>query len=469
MIARVARWFTALFALLGAPLFAAANFTLIIADGPGVGFNDPTPAAPVGGNPGTTLGQQRRNVFIRAVQIWGAELNSSVPIRIEASWPELPCNQNSAVLGAAGSPFVVADTPGVLPNYWYPTALADKLAAQDLIPGAPDIVAFFNRNLGLQGCATGLFFYLGLDAVTPPGTIHLLETVLHEVGHGLGFSSTTDETNGAFCCGSDLLPSIYDRYLLDKQTGLHWDVMTSGQRAISAVNNAAKLVWDGGLVTASVPIVLAPAPEVRVLTPASAATDIIGGPAAFGPPLTNPVTSELMPVTADGGFACNPLSALDAAAVAGKIAIVNRGGCPLTVKVKNVQNAGAIAALIVNNNPTLPPPNMEGSDPTITIPSALVSQADGAKLQNLLRFRSRIHSGVNVRFGPSAVRRAGADEANRVFIFAPSPVQPGSSISHWDVSAYPNLLMEPFDTADTDLSVKPPGDLTLPALQQMGW
>jgi hypothetical protein len=98
-----------------------------------------------------------------------------------------------------------------------------------------------------------------------------------------------------------------------------------------------------------------------------------------------------------------------------------------------------------------------------------VSQADGATLQNLLRFRSRIHSGVNVRFGPSAVRRAGADEANRVFIFAPSPVQPGSSISHWDVSAYPNLLMEPFDTADTDLSVKPPGDLTLPALQQMGW
>ena len=44
-----------LFALLGTPLFAAANFTLIIADGPRVGFNDPTPATPVGGNPGTSL------------------------------------------------------------------------------------------------------------------------------------------------------------------------------------------------------------------------------------------------------------------------------------------------------------------------------------------------------------------------------------------------------------------------------
>ena len=78
-------------------------------------------------------------------------------------------------------------------------------------------------------------------------------------------------------------------------------------------------------MTASVPIVLAPAPEVRVLTPASAATHMIGGPAAFGPPLTNPVTSELMPVTAEGGLACNALSVLDAAAVAGKIAIVNAG------------------------------------------------------------------------------------------------------------------------------------------------
>ena len=73
-----------------------------------------------------------------------------------------------------------------------------------------------------------LLFGIGRGNATR-GTIHLLKTVLHEVGHGLGFLSLTDETNGAFCCGNDPLPSIYDRYLFDKQTGLHWDAMTSGQ------------------------------------------------------------------------------------------------------------------------------------------------------------------------------------------------------------------------------------------------
>ena len=32
----------------------AADIQVIVTDGAGVGFNDPTPAAPVGGNTGTT-------------------------------------------------------------------------------------------------------------------------------------------------------------------------------------------------------------------------------------------------------------------------------------------------------------------------------------------------------------------------------------------------------------------------------
>ncbi len=38
---------------------AAAEFTILNNDGPGEGLNDLTPVAPVGGNSGTTLGQQR--------------------------------------------------------------------------------------------------------------------------------------------------------------------------------------------------------------------------------------------------------------------------------------------------------------------------------------------------------------------------------------------------------------------------
>ena len=41
----------------------AATITIVNGDPAGVGFNDATVVAPVGGNTGTTLGQQRLNAF----------------------------------------------------------------------------------------------------------------------------------------------------------------------------------------------------------------------------------------------------------------------------------------------------------------------------------------------------------------------------------------------------------------------
>lgn len=40
----------------------AADVVPVILDDPGEGYYDPTPAAPVGGNPGTSIGEQRRIV-----------------------------------------------------------------------------------------------------------------------------------------------------------------------------------------------------------------------------------------------------------------------------------------------------------------------------------------------------------------------------------------------------------------------
>lgn len=49
-----------------------AQFVIVNINAPGAGFNDPTPRAPVGGNPGTTLGQQRLFAFEHAAAIWSA-------------------------------------------------------------------------------------------------------------------------------------------------------------------------------------------------------------------------------------------------------------------------------------------------------------------------------------------------------------------------------------------------------------
>ena len=104
------------------------------ANAAGVGFNDATPAAPVGGNPGTTRGQQRLNAFAHAASIWGAELNSTVDIRILARMTPLSCSATSAVLGSAGPRFVDRDFPGApVAGHWYHIALANKLAGTDLV------------------------------------------------------------------------------------------------------------------------------------------------------------------------------------------------------------------------------------------------------------------------------------------------------------------------------------------------
>jgi hypothetical protein len=54
-------------------------------------------------------------------------------------------------------------------------------------------------------------------------------------------------------------------------------------------------------------------------------------------------------------------------------------------------------------------------------------------------------------------------------MFAPNPFQGGSSVSHWDVSAFRNLLMEPSINGDLTHEVTPPLDLTYLLLKDIGW
>jgi hypothetical protein len=54
-------------------------------------------------------------------------------------------------------------------------------------------------------------------------------------------------------------------------------------------------------------------------------------------------------------------------------------------------------------------------------------------------------------------------------MYTPNPYQGGSSVSHFDTSAFPNLLMEPNINGDLTHNVMPPWDLTLPLLKDIGW
>src|SRR6266850_3201702 len=101
--------------------FGQATIVIENGDSPGVGFNDPTSVAPVGGNSGTTLGQQRLIAFQAAANIWGATLTSGPTITIHATWEALTCGPSSAVLGSAGnSGNIWRDFAGApFPGTWY--------------------------------------------------------------------------------------------------------------------------------------------------------------------------------------------------------------------------------------------------------------------------------------------------------------------------------------------------------------
>ena len=455
-----------------APARAAATIVIVNQNDPGVGFNDPTPAAPVGGNPGTTLGQQRLYAFQRAADIWGATLTSSVPIRIGAAFVPLACTATSAVLGSAGADEIWANFPNApRASTWYPSALASKLAGQDIAsPGEPHILARFNARLGLSpDCLPGSGFYLGLDDNFGDG-IDLVTVLLHEFAHGLGFQTFTDDETGAEIQG---LPSVWDSYLLDNRTGKLWVDMTDAERAASAVTWRG-LSWNGPVVTAAVPQVLAPASNLAVSGAAAgaAAGNYAVGDASFGPPLGNPpVAGQLMPVV-DGtngmGLACDPLNAVNAIAVKGNVALVDRGSCDFVTKARNVQAAGARGMVVADNQPG-DVAGMSGNDPSIAIPSVRITQADGIKLKASLQRRSRTRSGVVASLGLDAARLAGTDAAGRILMYTPTLYSPGSTVSHYTTEAKPNQLMEPAINDDLTHAVAPPRDLTYPLLRDIGW
>lgn len=446
----------------------AATIVIVNNDAANVGFNDPTTASPVGGNTGTTLGAQRLNAFQAAASKWGATLTSAAVIRIRAQWVALSCTATGAVLGSAGATQVYRDFPGAtVPGTWYSAAEASALFGATADPATPEINANFNVNLGNTGCLTGTHFYLGLDN-NHGNDVDLVTVLEHEFAHGLGFQTFTSGSTGAQLAG---FPSVWDHFLKDRATGKLWKDMTDAERVASAINTG-NLVWAGTNVTTAAAGILG-SPRLTVSSPTSVSGAYLVGTASFGPALFNPgVSGEVKQVIDSGtntGLACTALSTANASAVNGKIALIDRGTCTFTLKVKNAQNAGAIGVIIADNAAGSPPAGLGGTDPTITIPAVRITQTDGITLKNVLKTGSRRSSGMVAKIGLNPAFSAGTDADGHVLMYAPNPLQSGSSVSHWDTGAFPNQLMESAINGDLTHEVKPPQDLTLPLMQDIGW
>lgn len=469
-------------ALLGATVFAGAlvtagqaqaQATIIInnINAPGVGFNDPTPAVPVGGNTGTTIGQQRLIAFTYAANIWGATLTSTQPIVINAQFTPLTCTATSGVLGSAGATSIFrnfANAPKT--DTWYSYALANRIAGAYLgTANSPQINSNFNSNLGTLGCLEASGWYYGLDS--NQGTlIDFVAVLQHEMAHGLGFQTFTNGQTGAMNGG---FPAIWDHFLFGTAAGKLWKDMTNAERAASAIS-VNGLVWTGANVNAAVPSVLRMGQAAVVVSGAgagSAAGTYIAGDSTLGPAILGPsISGQIMPVVEQGagtGAGCLPFNDANTRAVNGNIALIDRGVCGFAIKAKNAQNAGAIGVIIVNNTTGALAPG--GADATVTIPVLGITQADGVIIKSALNTRSRARSGVTGSFTVFGTQYTGADPLGRALMFAPNPFQGGSSVSHFDSSMFRNQLMEPAINPDLTQSVLPPVDMTYRLFQDIGW
>lgn len=463
-------------ALSGAFAFAnadAAQLVLLNGDaGTGLGLDDPTPATPVGLNPGTTVGQQRQIVYRFAMDLWGAVLKSDVPIKVGASFQRLNCTATGATLGSAGANWIDRDfTNAPRPGIWYSAALADSLAGVDLdpVPDDPaDIVSRFNGDLGKPDCLAGTTWYYGLDGKTPAGGINFLNVVMHEIGHGLGFQGFLDKSTGQFgdFDGTGPRSDAYTQNAFDNVAGIGFNdpASTPAQRAL-AMRTAGRLVWSGTRVKNEAALVLDNRQYFTVTSPAGIAGRYLYGTASFGPVAT-PANftgsvvlgvDEANPAGPTTGDACTPLT--NAADVAGKIVLVDRGTCGFVVKAANVQAAGGIAMVVADNAAGSPPPDLGGTDPNITIPAIRITLADGNT------FKANLPVGVTFEVDPVLLQ--GADDTGRVRLYAPAVVAPGSTFSHYDTALSPNALMEPFDTPTVQAQYNV--DLTPALYRDMGW
>ena len=144
---------------------------------------------------------QAKTAFEYALSIWATKITSSVPIAVNANWSNL----GSGVLGSAGpSNYIINFSGAPKTNTWYPVALANALAGTDLSTSS-DINASFNSTFD---------WYYGTDGNTPNSQIDFVSVVLHEVGHGLGFTGSF-QANGSIAAwgSSTTAPDVFDPFV----------------------------------------------------------------------------------------------------------------------------------------------------------------------------------------------------------------------------------------------------------------
>lgn len=285
---------------------------------------------------------------------------------------------------ALASPFGWHDTDAV-PGPESTLTTGNNIRAQ------PDLAGDNSTGVGADG-GSSLVYDFPLDfaalptanPAAPVAQAFYIGNVLHDIFYQYGFDEASgnfqDNNYGRGGAGNDALR--IDVHDANANASAFYIPAVDGQRARveMGVSSRTSVIVDAG---------------------GSDQTGYFATSAEFGPSLTGAgvtglVIQALDAANVDGPAstdACSPLS--NAAEIDGNIALIDRGSCNFTDKVKNAQDAGAIAAIVVNNagDELI---GMLGVDASITIPSLFIDQSNGDAL------KAQLGSGVTATLHPSA-------------------------------------------------------------------
>lgn len=269
------------------------------------------------------------------------------------------------------SPFGWHDTDGTDGAEYTITRGNNVYASEDVdsdnVPGySPDgdTSLTFDYPLNLNQAASGY-----QDAAIT--NLFYMNNIMHDIWYHYGF----DEASGNF------QENNYGR------GGTGNDYVNADAQDGSGTNNAnfatppegsnprmQMFLWTSGGGATNLLTVNSP----TVVAGAYSASEATFGPGVPATPLTADLALVNDGTNPDPEDACDPL--INSADLVGKIAVIDRGNCTFVLKVEAAQNAGAVAVIVINNvaGGTF---NMGGASNTITIPSIMISQADGALIK----------------------------------------------------------------------------------------
>ncbi len=438
-----------------------ADISILDTNAPGQGLNDPTPASPVGLNFGTTRGDQAIIALQYAASIWGATLKSQVGIVVDSAFvtPEqdgrLTCGPTTGILGITQTATIVTGAALPVPGAAYPVALANALLGRELTPGQAHIISRFNAGVGTPDCLEGHSYYPGLVGGGTSSQNELVSLFLHEMAHGLGFLSFVDAYSGSF---GQYQPSVFDFHVWDVPDNATWQSQTALERRYLA-DTAGSLALEGPALAAAVPDVLQYLPTLSVNVPALQ-NPVPLARASFSGPWVEGSAPIAAAAPLDG---CSDFT--NPGEVAGHLVLIQRSNpdagtfCRFWDKANRAQDAGAVGVILFNYLPGAPLVTPSGS-PALSIPVGFTSLETGTAIAEQAAVGP-----VTGTFGESPLRAGVDSSGTRVLLYTPTAVVSASSVSHFDTSAAPALLMEP----SIEPSVRSSLDLTPAVLSDLGW